>query len=116
MLTIYRGHKGLCGHRAKGRAYHGCQCPIWVDGLLAGREIRKVWRDKTGKPWRDWQKAQDTIRQWEAEGQITASREPETLAAAWESFMSDCKARGLAEPTIHKYGYFRKQMEGFAKA
>lgn len=30
--------------------------------------------------------------------------------------MSDCRARGLREPTIRKYTYFRKQMERFAES
>jgi site-specific recombinase XerD len=77
---------------------------------LAGQEVRK------SLDLRDWQKAQDIIRGWEAENQITQKEGPETVAAAWESFISDAQARGLREPTIRKYGYFRKQMEGFAES
>ena len=41
MLTVYRRHLKTCRHRHKGRAYQGCECPVWVDGKLEGREIRK---------------------------------------------------------------------------
>jgi integrase/recombinase XerD len=109
MLVIYRRHKKACGHREKGRAYRGCHCPIWVDGILAGKEIRQSLK------LRDWQKAQGKIREWEAENQIAETKDPETLAGAWESFISDCKARGLRESTIRKHAYLQRQMEGFAK-
>lgn len=111
MLTIYRRHKRACGHRDKGRAYRGCQCPIWVDGFLAGKEIRQ------SLSLRDWQKAQDRVREWEAENQMTQrsdQMELKTLIAAWDAFITDGKARGLREPSLRKYGYFRKQMERFA--
>jgi integrase/recombinase XerD len=116
MLTIYRRHrkprkngKGGCGHRNEGRGYRGCKCPIWVDGFLSGAEFRQSLNTC------DWQKAQDIVRKWEAEGQITVKQEPQGLAGAWDSFISDAKARGLREPTIRKYTYFRKQMEAFAR-
>jgi integrase len=113
MLTIYRRHKKACGHRHKGRGYRGCRCPIWVDGSLAGKEIRK------SLDLRDWQKAQDKVREWEAENRITEEVKPtdaKTVEDAWEAFIADGKARGLREPTIKKYGYFRKQMEGFMES
>lgn len=112
MLTIYRRHKKACGHRHKGRRYRGCRCPIWVDGFIGGKEIRK------SLDLCDWQKAQDKVRDWEAEDraiQEIALPEPKTVESAWESFIADGIARGLREPTIKKYGYFRKRMEAFAK-
>jgi hypothetical protein len=60
MLTIYRRHRRNCSHRSEGRAYRRCQCPIWVDGMMGGREVRK------SLAMRDWQKAQDHVREWEA--------------------------------------------------
>jgi integrase/recombinase XerD len=112
MLTIYRRHKKACGHRHKGRRYRGCRCPIWVDGFLAGKEMRE------SLDLCDWQKAQDKVREWEAEDRViqeVAPPEPKTLQSAWESFIADGTARGLRERTIKKYGYFRKRMETFAK-
>ena len=38
MLTTYRRHKKDCAHRAEGRKYRRCKCPIWVDGFLAGQD------------------------------------------------------------------------------
>ena len=41
MLTIFQRHVRACGHRSEGRKYRRCRCPIWVDGMLHGIEIRK---------------------------------------------------------------------------
>ena len=51
MLALYRRHLKTCGHRAEGRAYIKCNCPIWADGDLDGKEFRKSLRT------RDWQRA-----------------------------------------------------------
>ena len=65
MLTIYRRHLKTCDHKSDGRKYRRCRCPIWVDGFLGDVEIRKSLE------LRDWEKAQATIREWEAEGTLT---------------------------------------------
>lgn len=41
MLMIYRRHRRACQRRSEGRSYRRCQCPIWVDGILNGQEIRQ---------------------------------------------------------------------------
>ena len=72
MLTIYRRHIKTCSHRSEGRKYRRCHCPIWVDGFLDGQQIRKALRDPDRhNSVRDWQKAQDTVREWEADNKIT---------------------------------------------
>ncbi len=37
MLTIWRRHTAECPHRAKGRDYLKCECPLWADGYIDGR-------------------------------------------------------------------------------
>ncbi len=59
MLTIYRRHRAKCkctSRRAK------CFCPIWVQGILRGEEIRKSL-DLT-----NWEAAATLVRDWEIEG------------------------------------------------
>ena len=41
MLTAYRRHLKNCRRRDEGRSYRNCRCPIWVDGILGGAEIRE---------------------------------------------------------------------------
>jgi hypothetical protein len=48
MLILYRRHKQSCAHRSEGRNYRRCRCPIWVDGSLAGQEIRKALGARVG--------------------------------------------------------------------
>jgi integrase/recombinase XerD len=109
MLTIYRRHVKKCAHRAEGRKYRRCHCPIWADGFLGREEIRK------SLDTRDWEKAQDIIRQWEAEGAQPQEPEPVTIAEAWEGFIEDVKARKLEAATVYKYDLLSRQMKRFAE-
>ena len=120
MLTVYRRHLRRCEHRAEGRKYRRCKCPLWVDGFLNGVEIRKALGI------RDWEKAQETVRDWEAEGQQNArddrsiaptsdseARGPISLADAWRIFCADLQARKLHASTIRKYKLLRRTMQEF---
>jgi integrase/recombinase XerD len=109
MLTIYRRHQKGCKHRSQGRKYRHCQCVIWVDGTLAGIELRESLKI------RDWQRAQEEIREWEAENRRTVKTEAQTIEAAWKEFLADIEARRLADSTIRKYKLLNRQMEEFAK-
>ncbi len=110
MLTIYRRHRKGCEHRNKGRKYRRCRCPIWVDGFLAGQEIRK------SLGMAGWQKAQDVVREMEAtEGEPKDTNEPITLQTAEERCLADAKARKLNESTIYKYRLLFKQISDFAQ-
>jgi len=110
MLTIYRRHRKDCKHRSEGRKYRRCRCPIWVDGLFIGREIRKSL-DST-----DWQKAQDVVREMEAtESEPKDANEPITIQLAGDKFLADANARKLNESTIYKYRLLFKQIGDFAQ-
>jgi integrase len=108
MLTTYRRHIKRCAHRSEGRKYRRCRCPIWADGFIGRGEIRKSLNT------RNWEKAQEKIREWEAEGTQAVEPEPITIAEAWEEFLSDAKARNLRKPTIYKYELLSRQMAQFA--
>ena len=110
MLTIYRRHLKTCDHKGDGRKYRRCRCPIWVDGFLGDVEIRKSLE------LRDWEKAQATIREWEAEGTLTEpGATPITLARAQEDFLRDAEARGLRQPTLKKYRVMLAQLTAFGE-
>ena len=107
MLTIYRRHTRRCPHRDEGRKYRRCRCPIWVDGALNARDVRKSLGLK------NWEKAQTLIREWEAEGQ-TVEQEHLTIAQACDEFIREAEARELCESTVKKYRQLTKQMKAFA--
>jgi site-specific recombinase XerD len=109
MLTLYRRHKPTCPHFPEGRGYHHCKCAIWVDGVLAGRELRKSLRT------RDWTKANREVQKWEADERVKEQGVPKTLADAWDSFLAEIEARKLSHPTFCKYQGLRRQMEAFGK-
>jgi site-specific recombinase XerD len=109
MLTIYRRHKKKCEHRTEGRKYRRCRCPIWVDGFLDGKDIHKSLKH------RDWQRAQDLIRSWEAKDQVVIKPEKQTIEAALKEFLEDITARQLHGSTIRKYTLLQRQMEAFSQ-
>ena len=110
MLTIYRRHRKNCKQRAKGRKYRHCQCPIWVDGALGGKEMRESLK------LRDWQRAQDLIREWEAENRRTVQQEHQvTIKDAHTKFIADAEARKLNDATLNKYRLLFRQLDGFAE-
>ena len=109
MLTIYRRHKKSCEHRSEGRNYRRCRCPIWVDGSCGGKEIRKTLAEL------DWKKAQNSVREWEAEERISERDAPVSLSDAWENLIADLEARKLSSGTVRKYKLLRGQMFSYAE-
>ena len=110
MLIIYRRHRRTCRQRAKGRKYRHCQCPIWVDGTLGEKEIRESLK------LRDWPRAQDLIRQWEAENRRIVQQEKEvSIKEAHVKFMANAEARKLNEATLYKYRLLFRQLDAFAE-
>src|SRR5215472_3391585 len=105
MLTIYRRHRKCCKHRSKGRKHRHCQCPIWVDGSLSGKELRESLK------LRDWQKALERIREWEIEDRRNSRPARKPLSDCWQEFPIDVEARKLHDSTIRKYKLLRRQME-----
>jgi len=111
MLTIYRRHQKRCKHREKGRKYRDCSCPIWAQGTLAGEMIRK------SIAVRGWQKAQEIVRKWEAQGKIEDAPPQDnriTIEQARVKYLADIDARHLSPSTVYKYKLLFRQLESFA--
>lgn len=110
MLTIYRRHRKKCKHRAKGRTYRHCQCPIWVDGFLSGKELRESLKV------RDLQKAQEIVREWEIEDRRTQRQQTRvSIGDAHKKFIADAEARKLNEATMYKYRLLFRHLDKFAE-
>jgi len=109
MLTAYRRHLKSCRRRDEGRSYRNCRCPIWVDGILGGAEIRESLKV------RDWQRAQEIIREWEIENRRTSQLTRKSTQEAWKEFLADIEARKLNDSTARKYKLLNRQMEEFAQ-
>jgi site-specific recombinase XerD len=77
--------------------------------MMGGREVRK------SLAMRDWQKAQDHVREWEArETEPRSTSEPATIHESEEKYLADAVARCLNESTIYKYRLLFKQQDAFA--
>lgn len=101
MLTVYRRHSPDCQHFGKprnGRGARGCACPIWVQGSLRGKYIRKALNLTS------WEAAADVVRGWDASGEIGVVKpDVPAIADAISRFFEDATARGLKPATIGKY-------------
>jgi integrase/recombinase XerD len=109
MLIIYRRHRQLCKHRRKGRKHRHCDCPIWIDGFIGGKELRRSIKV------RNWQRAQELVREWEAVDRVI-STERKSIEDAWRDFLADLDSRHLHPSTIRKYKLLERQTSSFAKS
>jgi integrase/recombinase XerD len=91
MLSLYRRHLKRCGHRV--RTYKKCTCPIWVQGTLHGKSVRK------SLDIYNWDSAQKLVREWEGGTQS----EVVMLSDAFDRFLDDCLARGVGPAQRAKY-------------
>lgn len=109
MLIVFPRHKKDCAHRAEGRDYRRCHCPLSVEGLLGDTYIRR------GLKTSDWQKAQGIVREWEAEQRIIGCEQAVSIEQAADTFTADAKARNLAVQTVYKYELLFKRLKEFAR-
>src|ERR1700732_2394043 len=98
-LTHYRRHKRTCCNfgKRRGEKQRQCKCKFWVNGVLAGREVR------ISLDTRDSKKANEKVHEWEANERVMERGAAVTLADAWVSFLADLEARKLSYQTIRKY-------------
>jgi integrase/recombinase XerD len=112
MLTLYRRHRKDCKHRAEGRDWRRCRCPIWADGFLGGRDIRQSLKEN------NWERATETLQAWEGRGSVGDDPDARHIAIeqATKDFIADARARKLKESTIDRHRILFRQLEAFAAA
>jgi integrase/recombinase XerD len=110
-LTLYRRHKRTCPNFGKARreAQRKCNCKFWVDGVLAGREIRMSLGT------RDSKKASQIVHEMDAKEMLPERGAAVTLADAWTSLLADLEARKLSHQTIRKYKLLERQMKAYGE-
>jgi hypothetical protein len=93
-LTVFRRHRTDCPHGSEGRSYRRRR--LHAEGRLGGEKIRRVLATP------NWEKTQDTVRQWEAESnpEPVEQREPVTISEAVPKFVAgpDRDHRVCCEP------------------
>ena len=108
MLTIFRSHLRSCPQRKHGRAYRRCKCPIWIEGTIEGKRIKRQTLDT-----RNWERAQEIVRDSEAAGKLVNAA-PVSVQEAQAKFTADSESRGLQKSTLKKYRVLFDQMREFA--
>ncbi len=81
-----------CPHRL--RIQRKCQCPIWAQGTLRGKWLKK------SLDLGNWDAGQKLVREWEGGH---SNNEDTTLDIACKTFMKDCEARKLSDASLDKY-------------
>ena len=99
MLNLWRRHLTSCPHQS--RNYKKCGCPIWVQGTLHGKWMKK------SLDLRNWESAQKLVRDWES-GHAT---EVTSVAKACDAFIRDCEARELSDASVGKYKLLTEELK-----
>jgi len=106
MLTIWRRHTGSCPHRAKGRDYLKCACPLWADGYVDGKRVlRQSLRT------RDVARARKKAVELEDPG----GRVFKPVAEAVAAFLDHCQSEALKASTVRKYRNTLRQLRTFCE-
>jgi integrase/recombinase XerD len=99
VLNLYRRHRKGCRHRQRNQKK--CQCPIWTQGTLHEKWLRK------SLDLSNWEAAQKLVRDWESR---VGNYQDTTVALACHAFMQDCEARKLSDASLGKYGLLTKEL------
>jgi len=111
MLSLWRRHEGKCPHKAKGRSWTKCSCPVWSDGEFDGRRIRQSLET------RDWARAGRKLARLEDElsSPVTSAqteRSGKSVAEATEAFLAQ---REVEPSTMRKYRRVMNRVVSFAE-
>ena len=101
MLSLWRRHMKSCPHRA--RTYKKCGCPIWVQGTLHDKWLKK------SLDLRNWESAQKLVRDWESGH--SKSLELSSISKACDAFIRDCEARNLSSASLGKYRLLTEELK-----
>ena len=97
--TLYRRHLEACKFTT--RKQRSCRCPIWAEGTIHGKKIRK------SLDLQNWEAASRLTREWE----IHAPEKTVSVSDAIGRFLADAKARELSDGTLLKYEQSMKALK-----
>ncbi|MFZ0271054.1 MAG: tyrosine-type recombinase/integrase [Acidobacteriaceae bacterium] len=106
MITVWRRHTPKCPHRAKGRSYIKCDCPLWADGWEKGK---RLFRQSLAT--RDMARARKKVLALED----PVERAYKEVAAAVTAFIDHCTSEGLQYSTIRKYRNSLNHLKAFCQ-
>jgi len=107
VINLYRRLDKDC--KNKTRDVKKCLCPINIDWFIEGKRIRK------SLGIRDWQAAQQRVRQMEAVG-LSAEKSHIQIDKALDAFQKEIRVtRTLKPATLRKYEYLFRLIREFCK-
>lgn len=105
-LELGRRHTAGCPHRAKGRGWTKCRCPIWCDGKIEGRRYRRSMGT-------DWARALRKVQEIQT-GRRPAAPPEASLVQAAGRYLEALRGRNLAERTISSRTYMLQHLQEYA--
>jgi len=109
VLSLYRRHSSKCPHRAKGRAWTKCDCPVWCEGTLDGKRVPKSLRT------RNWNIAVRKAAEWELIGSAVDPAARPSIAQACAAYLKEIEAQNLAHETQRKIRLLIRQFLAFCE-
>jgi hypothetical protein len=94
--------------RFRSRTEYRCKCSIWVESVKDGRRTREALK------LRDWNRAQEVVREWDVEGKKPKRKHRATIEEWRDQFLQEAKATHLTEATLRLYKLLFKQLIEFA--
>jgi site-specific recombinase XerD len=107
MITVWRRHTASCAHKAKGRSFLKCNCPLWADGYENGR---RVYRQSLGT--RDLARARKKVVALESDD----NKIYKSIDDAAKAFLDHCKSQGLKHSSIRKYRNVVRKVKQFCES
>src|SRR5262249_36987440 len=109
---LYRRHLAVCNQKAAGRQWKRCHCPVWIQGTLVGKPIRKAL-DVTS-----WERAEQLKRDLEDAVKEGGSPKPDppSINEAIDKSMADAEhRRKFRQATLKKYRVLLAHFKNFAQ-
>ncbi len=102
-ITIWRRHTPSCPHKARGRDFLKCSCPVWADGYVNG-----VRTQRKSLGTRDLARARKKAIALESDERIY-----KTISDAIAAFLGHCESNGIGESTRRKYANSLNHLETY---
>ena len=107
MLVLFRRHLRTCPHKPKGRSYRRCKCPVYVDGIQDGIDVRQSLKTDS---WEEGERKLEKLRA-SPDGLLL---KPKLVSEACDLFLADLRGgQKLSPETERKYRDIFKQLNLF---
>jgi integrase/recombinase XerD len=117
-MIIYKRHLEDCQHRNGAKKdsdhSHRCQCSLYVEWSVKGKQFRKAVRDASGQPVASWTEAEKLVVANRENGNpaVTAAG-PVTIADGVAKFIAHKEGEDCKASTLDKYKLTLRRLEDY---